>query len=116
MPPTTSYKRGDVVLAPFPFSDQTSIKQRPALVISVEDFQKQGPDLLIMAVTSQVKGPLKVGEFLIRDWQAAGLLKPSAVKAAIATVEAQLVRRRLGHLSDDDLEQLKRSLGELLGL
>lgn len=117
MPPTTSYKRGDVVLAPFPFSDQTSVKQRPALVISIEDFQEQGPDLLIMAVTSQVRGPLlKVGEFLIRDWQAAGLLKPSAVKAAIATIEAKLVRRRLGHLSDYDLEQLKRSLGELVGL
>src|SRR3990167_1898699 len=93
MPPTINYKRGDVVLAPFPFSDQTSIKQRPALVISVEGFQEQGPDLLIMAVTSQVRGPLKLGEFLIRDWQVAGLLKPSAVKAAIATVEAKLVRR-----------------------
>ena len=116
MPPTISYKRGDVVLAPFPFSDQTSIKQRPALVISIEDFQEQGPDLLIMAVTSQVRGPLKLGEFLIRDWQVAGLLKPSAVKAAIATIEARLVRRRLGRLSDYDLEQLKRSLRGLLGL
>src|SRR3990172_13215496 len=74
MPPTTSYKRGDVILAPFPFSDQTSIKQRPALVISVEDFQEQGPDLLIMAVNSQVRGPLREGEFFIRDWQVAGLL------------------------------------------
>lgn len=116
MPPTTSYKRGDVVLVPFPFSDQTSIKQRPSLVISVDDFQGQSPDLLIMALTSQVRGPLKLGEFLIRDWQAAGLLKPSAVKAAIATIEATLVRRRLGHVSDYDLEQLKRSLQELLGL
>lgn len=116
MPPTISYKRGDVVLAPFPFSDQASIKQRPALIISVEGFQEQGLDLLIMAVTSQVRGPLKLGEFLIRDWQAAGLLKPSAVKAAIATVEAKLVRRRLGRLSDYDLEQLKRSLRGLLGL
>jgi mRNA interferase MazF len=78
MPPTISYKRGDVVLAPFPFSDQTSLKQRPALVISVEGFQEQGPDLLIMAMTSQVSGPLKLGEFLIRDWQVAGLLKSSA--------------------------------------
>ena len=116
MPPTISYKRGDVVLTPFPFSDQASIKQCPALVISVEGFQEQGPDLLITAVTSQVRGPLKLGEFLIRDWQLAGLLKPSAVKAAIATIEAKLVRRRLGCLSEYDLEQLKRSLRELLGL
>jgi len=116
MPPTTSYKRGDVVLVPFPFSDQTSVKQRPSLVISVNEFQAQGPDLLIMAVTSQVKGPFRLGEFLIRDWQLAGLLKPSVIKAAIATIEAKLVRRRLGHLTDYDLKQLKRSLQELLGL
>jgi mRNA interferase MazF len=116
MPATTSYKRGDVVLVPFPFSDQTSVKQRPSLVISVDAFQGQGPDLLIMAVTSQVKSPLKFGEFLIRDWQVAGLLKPSAVKPAIATIEAKLVRRQLGRLSDYDLAQLKGSLQQLLGL
>ena len=116
MPPTTSYKRGDVVLVPFPFSDQTSVKQRPSLVVSVDAFHQRGPDLLIMAVTSQVGSPLKFGEFFIRDWHAAGLLKPSAVKAAMATVEARLVRRRLGHLSDYDLEQLKRTLQGLLGL
>jgi mRNA interferase MazF len=69
-----------------------------------------------MAVTSQVGGSLWLGEFIIRDWQTAGLLKPSAVKAAITTVEARLVRRRLGHLSDYDLEQLKRTLQGLLGL
>jgi len=82
----------------------------------VDIFQEQSPDLLIMAITSQVGAPLKLGEFLIRDWQSAGLLKPSAVKAAIATIEARLVRRRLGCLSDYDLEQLNRSLRGLLGL
>ena len=116
MPPTINYKRGNVVLVPFPFSDQTSVKQRPSLVISVDAFQERGPDLLIMAVTSQIRGPLKLGEFIIRDWQAAGLLKPSAVKAAITTVEAKLVRRRLGRLSDYDLEQLNKMLQTLLGL
>jgi hypothetical protein len=49
----------------------------------VDLFQDKGPDLIIMAITSQVGGPLKLGEFLIRDWQSSGLLKPSAVKAAI---------------------------------
>jgi len=116
MPPTISYKRGDVILVPFPFSDQTSVKQRPSLVISVDAFQERGPDLLIMAVTSQVRGRLNLGEFIIRDWQTAGLLKPSAVKAAITTIEAGLVRRWLGRLSDYDLEQLKKALQGLLGL
>ena len=63
-----------------------------------------------MAITSQVGGPLKFGEFLIRDWQSAGLLKRSGVKAAITTIEAKLVRRQLGRLSDYDLELLNSSL------
>ena len=86
------------------------------MVISIDVFQERGPDLLIMAITSQISGPLKFGEFIIRDWQAAGLLKPSAVKAAVTTIEAGLVRLRLGHFSDYDLEQLKRTLQGLLGI
>ena len=116
MPPTISYKRGDILLVPFPFSDLSSIKQRPALVISVDAFQEQGADMLIMAITSQIGGSLKRGEFLIRDWQLAGLLKPSTVKAAIATIELRLVRRKLGCLSDYDLQQLNSFLRDLLGL
>jgi len=116
MPPTTSYKRGDILLVPFPFSDQTATKQRPALVISVDLFQQQGPDLLIMAITSQVVAPLRLGEFLIRDWRAAGLIKPSAIKAAISTIEKKLVHRQLGCLSTRDLEQLGHSLRGLRGL
>ncbi len=116
MPSTISYRLSDVVLVPFPFSNQTTVKQRPCLVISVDAFQQRGPDLLIMAVTSQIQGPLKLGEFIIQDWQAAGLLKPSAVKAAITTVEASLVRRRLGHFSVHDIEQLDNALRVLLGL
>jgi mRNA interferase MazF len=116
MPPTTNYKRGDVLLVPFPFSNLTAIKQRLALVISVDVFQQQSADLLIMAMTSQIGGPLRPGEFLVRDWQQTGLLKPSAVKAAIATIEAKLVRRPLGRLSTYDLQQLNTCLRTLLGL
>ena len=116
MLPTTRYKRGDILLIPFPFSDQTSAKQRPALVISSDPFQQEGPDLLLMAITSQIGGVLRLGEFLIRDWQPAGLLKPSAVKAAITTIEAKLIRRRLGRLLVHDLQQLDISLRKLLSL
>jgi len=34
MPPTTSYSFGDIVLVPFPFTDQTGIKKRPAVIVS----------------------------------------------------------------------------------
>ena len=52
MPPTTSYSFGDIVLASFPFTDQSTAKQRPAVVISSEAYHQTRRDLIIMAVTS----------------------------------------------------------------
>ncbi len=49
MPTTTIYDRGAVVFLPFPFSDQTSAKIRPAVIINP---QYPSDDLLVVAVTS----------------------------------------------------------------
>jgi len=34
-----AFQRGDVVLVPFPFSDLSTIKVRPAVVVSGEEFE-----------------------------------------------------------------------------
>ena len=49
----TAYKRGDIVLVPFPFSDQTAVKKRPA-VISSSQYNTTSHDIIIMAVTSRI--------------------------------------------------------------
>ena len=56
MPPTIGYRVGDIVLVPFPFSDQTGIKKRPAIVVSSAGYQTQRRDIIIMAVTSRIRG------------------------------------------------------------
>ncbi|MFN7536104.1 MAG: type II toxin-antitoxin system PemK/MazF family toxin [Burkholderiales bacterium] len=60
---------GDVVLVPFPFTDQSGIKKRPAVVVSSNNYNVSRRDLLIMAITSQVRQPLGFAEALILDWQ-----------------------------------------------
>jgi mRNA-degrading endonuclease toxin of MazEF toxin-antitoxin module len=62
MPTTTTYNRGAVVLLPLPFSDQTSAKIRPAIVVSP---RYPSDDLLVVAVTS-VGDSLRPGEFPIQ--------------------------------------------------
>ena len=57
MPNTTAFRFGDLVLVPFPFTDQTGIKKRPAIVVSSEAYQRQRPDVVLMAVTSQLLRP-----------------------------------------------------------
>ena len=54
MPSTTRYKRGDIVLVPFPFTDLSSSKRRPALVTSPDAFNDQMQDLVAAAITSQL--------------------------------------------------------------
>ena len=54
MPSTTPYKRGDIVLVLFPFTDLTSSKRRPALVVSPDPFNDGMQDVVLAAITSQI--------------------------------------------------------------
>ncbi len=112
----TAYERGDVVLVPFPFSDQTITKKRPAAIISSKIYNDTSSDIVIMAITSQTEKTVGIGECLIKDWQDAGLLKPSAIKPAISTIEQALVLKKLGKFSSKDLLLLQNTLKEFLDL
>ncbi|UOG66023.1 toxin-antitoxin system, toxin component, MazF family protein (plasmid) [Leptospira noguchii] len=67
-----------------------------------------------MAVTSQIREPLDLGEALISDWQAAGLAKPSVFKPLIATIEQALIVKSLGHLSPKDKNALQALIRSIL--
>jgi mRNA interferase MazF len=47
----TIFERGDIVLVPFSFTNQTASKQRPAVVVSNPALNARRPDLILMAVT-----------------------------------------------------------------
>ena len=115
MPPTTVYSFGDIVLVPFPFTDQTGLKKRPAVVVSSAAYHAQRRDLVIMAVTSQLRPRLGFGEFAVAEWRRAGLIAPSAMKPVLATIERRLVLKKLGKLEQPDVESLSAVLDEVLG-
>ena len=105
---------GDVVLVPFPFTNQLTTKQRPAVVVSTSAYARARPDVVLMAVTSQVRSTLAFAETLLIDWQAAKLLKASVVKPLLATLEQSLIVKQLGALSTRDQAALKESLALIL--
>jgi mRNA interferase MazF len=112
MPTTIVYDRGAVVLLPFPFSDQSSAKIRPAIVANP---LYPSDDLLVIAVSS-VAGTLRPGEFSIQFWREAGLIHPSFCKRAIASVSANLVRKQIGKLHQADLPSLNAAIRLWFGL
>jgi mRNA interferase MazF len=84
-------------------------------VVSSRAYAVERPDIVVMAITSQLRPLVALGEAWLASWQAAGLLKPSAVKPVIATLEQTLVVRPLGLLEAGDQEALRRAIGEILG-
>jgi mRNA interferase MazF len=106
---------GAIVLVRFPFTSQTASKQRPAAIVSSRAYNLERPDLIMMPVTSQLRPTPVVGEVWLRQWQAAGLIKPSAVKPVIATLELGLVIRRLGALAAEDQDALRLAIGQIIG-
>ena len=109
-----TYEFGEVVLVPFPFTNQAAQKKRPAAVISSLDYNAARPDLIVIAVTSQVREPLLFGEIAIADWQTAGLLKVSVIKPVITTIQNDLIIQRLGRLALPDSQSLQHLLTLLL--
>ena len=106
---------GDVVLVPFPFTNQSEQKKRPAVVVSSAAYHRERSDLILMAVTSQAHLTAAIGEASIEGWREAGLLKPSVLKPILFTLDRSLVLRKLGYLRQQDLESVRKSLNAILG-
>ena len=115
MPNTTTYSFGDIVLVPFPFTDQTTTKKRPAVVVSSSQYNSARPDIILMAITSHSSGYPRLGEVVVAGWLKAGLLKASTIKPIVTTIEKSLVIRKLGRLEDQDTLTLKDALKSVLG-
>ena len=112
---TSRFGFGDVVLVPFPFTDQSGTKKRPAVVASSHDYNASRRDIVIMAITSQVRMPLGYGEAMVADWQGAGLVKASVLKPVFTTIAQGLVIRTMGSLTAADARMLRDVIAKVIG-
>ena len=107
----TPYSPGDVVLVRFPFTDFSSTKRRPAVVLSPAAYSGGYGDVVLLGLTSQVQ----VEDALrLTRWQEAGLPKPTWLKPLIATVAMHVVETRLGTLANDDRATVRSALTQLI--
>jgi mRNA interferase MazF len=111
----TTYNRGDVILVDIAFSGAVGYKRRPAVVISSDAFNAAGIKLVVAAITSNLSPPFRPGDALLNDWNTAGLLKPSAVRGVLATVDKSDVVRKLGMISPNDSARVQQGIADILG-
>ncbi|MCC7158192.1 MAG: type II toxin-antitoxin system PemK/MazF family toxin [Ignavibacteria bacterium] len=109
MKSTIICNKWDVVLVNFPFSDLTSTKKRPSLIVSPNEFNIYD-DVIIAYITSNIPFELKYLDHLIKDWTGAGLLKPSIARMKFATIQKTFIHKKLGSFSFEDRKEFSKKI------
>jgi mRNA interferase MazF len=99
-------------MARYPFTNLLGTKVRPGIVVNAPHISH---DVVIVPLTSRTTGLLP-GEFVLRDWQQAGLNVASAVKRGLFTIDENLIVRLVGQLTAADSTRLEQSLRDWLDL
>lgn len=94
------FVKGDVVVVPFPFSDLTMSKRRPALVLA----DLAGDDLVLCQITSQTIRDSYAVELQDGDFASGTLHKPSNVRPnRLFTADRHIVLYKTGHLRNEKM-------------
>ena len=87
----TNYDAADIVLVRYPFTDLTTSKKRPAVILCSRSYIARFGDVVLMPLTSQ---PESDASLALSQWRVAGLLKPTWVKPIIGTLTTGLIKKR----------------------
>jgi len=104
--------KGDIVLVPFPFTDLSQTKLRPAVVLWVDS---QGQDITLCFISSQNLKDATLDEVILTpdesEFAQTGLKVASKIRVTrIITLERRLVQRRLGWLGEQQIQRLNQAL------
>lgn len=95
----SEFAAGDIVVVPFPYTDGSAAKQRPALVLSNERFNATSPDVVACAITSN-----------IRDSEYSVLIGPQDIETGTLKVAS---RAKVGNLAAIDKTVIRKKIGRV---
>jgi mRNA interferase MazF len=98
---------GDVVTVDF--AGATGVKRRPTVVVSSHLYHLHRPDLILGSLTTQLAASTAPTDYILQDWAAAGLHRPSAFRAYFGMFTPSAVQV-VGHLSDRDWRAIQECI------
>lgn len=110
-----SYKQGEILLVPFPFTNLKAIMQRPVLVLSNDSYNKKSDDLITCGITSNLRDT-ECSILINNESLEKGILpKPSRIKVdKLFTLEQSIVKKKLASLKKEVFEKVKVELSKWL--
>ena len=110
-----TYEPFDVVVVPFPFTNSSRTKRRPALVLSQKtDFGAVIEYSVLAMITSQKNEPWPL-DVPIKNKKQSGLTAASIVRMKLFTLDNRFILRKIGRLTKSDQMQVKESLTKIFG-
>jgi len=111
----TQFKQGDILIVPFPFSNLREIIQRPVLVLSNNNYNRNSRDIIICGITSNLKDTqcsvlidntkLSQGQIPIR----------SRIKVdKLFTIEKGIIKKRIAKVNKKIFEEIKKEFRKLV--
>lgn len=102
--------KGDVVVAPFPFSDLTANKKRPALVVA----NLTGDDIIICLITSKNAKDKYAISLMDKDFTSGSLKKDSNIRPnRLFTIDSKIILYRIGTLEREKMKKVTEKIIEI---
>ena len=105
------FVKRDIVVVPFPFSDLSQSKRRPALVIT----ELTGDDLILCQITSQSISDKYAIELIDRDFKKGTLKKKSNIRPnRIFTADSNIILYKVGMLKDEKIKEVIKKIIQII--
>ena len=105
----------DIVLVPIPFTDLTSKRRRPVVVISNDKYNHNKDDVVVVAMTSNLKAADYSFSITYADLTIGSLKRPSRVRVdRIYTLAQSIIAKKFGQISEAAFDKIRQLLSELV--
>ena len=110
-------KQGDIVLIPVPFTDLSSQKRRPVIVISNDAYNRNMMDVIVVAMTSNPVPADYSFTITSSDLEQGTLNRPGKVRVdKIYTLSQSIVVKTFGRANPAMLERIRQTMQDLIAL
>ncbi len=109
------FNQGEIVIVPFPFSDLSSIKQRPVLVLSNNSYNSSSDDIITCGITSNIKDAKSSILITNKDIESGFIPVESRIKVdKLFTLEKSIIKKKIAKIKFYIIEQVKEEFLRLI--
>jgi mRNA interferase MazF len=108
------FNQGEIVLVPVPFTDLTSTRRRPVIILSNDAYNTNTADVVVVAMTSNLTPTAHSFVISSADLDSGALNKPSRVRVdKIYTLSQQIIIKRFAKVNATTMDRIRQLLSDL---